>query len=226
MNIDNLFLCSIFDNIPLVDRELFLEKLHYKTKLYKRGNIIAYQGDKVDYLHVLLEGKVKAEMISQSGEIMKIETIIAPNVLAPAFLFAENNHFPVDVTALDACELMLISKNNMMKQLAHSEVFLQSYMAFCSGRTHFLADRIKLLSIKTIKGKLAQYILGRSKNGGFDLEMNQTELAEYFGVTRPSLARCLAEMIDEQIITLEKKQGKILNARALRNLIMQYPVNS
>ena len=121
---------------------------------------------------------------------------------------------------------MLISKNNVMKQLVNSEVFLQSYMAFCSDRSHFLAERIKLLSIKTIKGKLAQYILGRSKDAVFELDMNQTELAEYFGVTRPSLARCLAEMIDEQIITLEKKRGKILNARALRNLIMQYPINA
>ena len=38
-----------------------------------------------------------------------------------------------------------------MKQLAYNETFLQGFMAFNSNRIHFLSERLKFLSTKTIK---------------------------------------------------------------------------
>ena len=222
MNTNDLFLCPICRNIPVNERERFLSELTYKTKIFSKGERVASQGDVVKALYILLKGSVKAEMISESGTILNVETIHAPNPLAPAFLFAENNRFPVDVIALDDVEIILIFKESIMNQLARNEAFLQGFMTFNANRVHFLSERIKLLSTKTIKGKLAQYMLARTDNNMcFTMEMNQTTLAEYFGVTRPSLARSIAEMIDDSIINLKGKKGKILNLSKLKNLIVQ-----
>ena len=220
MNIDDLLLCPICGNIPENERETFLDALHFKTKSFKKGEWIAQQGDIVKALYIFLKGSVKAEMISEAGTVLNIETIHAPNPLAPAFLFAENNKFPVDVVALKECEIILIPKDTITKQLAGNEKFLQGFMGFTANRAHFLSERLKFLSTKTIKGKLAQYILERSKNTNFTLEMSQTALSEYFGVTRPSLSRSLSEMINEEIITLKGRNGKILNLAKLRELIV------
>jgi len=221
MNIDDLFLCPICNNIPVAERENFLKELKFKTKFLKKGEWIAQQGDVVNALYILLKGSVKTEMISESGDILNIETIHAPKPLAPAFLFAEHNQFPVDVVALGECEIIIISKESIIKQLACNEAFLQGFMAFTSNRTHFLSDRLKLLSTKTIKGKLAQYILARTNNVDFTMDMNQTCLAEYFGVARPSLSRSISEMISEGIISLKGKSGKILNLSKLKKLITE-----
>ena len=159
-------------------------------------------------------------MLSESGSILNIETIHAPNPLAPAFLFAENNRFPVDVIALEEVEVVLIFKESIMKQLARNEHFLHGFMTFNSNRVHFLSERIKLLSTKTIKGKLAQYILARTSDMRFTMDMNQTTLAEYFGVARPSLSRSIAEMMDESIIRLKGQNGQILNLVKLKRLLM------
>ena len=218
-NIDRLFLCPILENIPDCQREKFLNELHYNMKRYRKEELVACQGDVVDALYVLLDGSVKTEMILDSGAVMNIETIHAPNPLALAFLFAENNHFPVDVVALKECEVMIIQKESVLKQLISNEDFLQSYLAFSANKTNFLSERIKLLSIKTIKGKLAQYILERTHNMSFVLDRNQKQLAEYFGVTRPSLARSLSEMIEDNIIDLEKKEGKIRDSKKFKALL-------
>ena len=219
MNIDDLLLCPICKNIPINEQESFLDELKIKTKTFKKGEWIAQQGSSVKALYILLKGSVKAEMLSESGTVLNVETIHAPNPLAPAFLFAENNQFPVDVVALEDVEIILISKESIMKQLAHNEKFLQGFMTFNSNRVHFLSERLKLLSTKTIKGKLSQYILDRMNNMYFTMDMNQTTLAEYFGITRPSLSRSISEMIDEEIITLNGKNGKILNLLKLRKLL-------
>jgi CRP-like cAMP-binding protein len=216
MDTVDLLLCPICKNIPVDERESFLDALNIKTKSYKKGEWIAQQGDVVNSLYILLKGSVKAEMISESGTVLNIETIHAPNPLAPAFLFAENNRFPVDVVASEDVEVVLISKDSITKQLANNEKFLQGFMAFNSNRVHFLSERLKLLSTKTIKGKLAQYILERTSNLCYTLDMNQTTLAEYFGVTRPSLSRSISEMTEEEIISLKGKDGKVLNLRKLK----------
>ena len=221
MNTNDLFLCPICQNIPVNERENFINELQFKIKTFKKGEWIAQQGDTVKSLYILLKGSVKAEMISESGTVLNIETIFAPNPLAPAFLFAENNLFPVDVVALEHCEIIIVSKDSIVKQLAQNEIFLQGFMKFNSNRVHFLSERLKLFSTKTIKGKLAQYILARTKNADFTLDMNQTKLAEYFGVTRPSLSRSLSEMIDEKIIYIKGKHGKVLNLSKLRKAITQ-----
>jgi len=220
MNTDDLILCPICKNIPVNERESFLEALKIKKKTFKKGEWIAQQGDTVKSLHILLKGSVKAEMISESGTVLNIETIYAPNPLAPAFLFAQNNQFPVDVIALEDVEIVLISKESIMKQLACNEAYLQEFMAFSSNRTHFLSERLKFLSTKTIKGKLAQYILERTDNLCFTMDMNQTTLAEYFGVARPSLSRSLSEMVEEEIISLKGKKGKVLDLKKLKRLVV------
>lgn len=220
MNINDLFLCPICRNIPLSERESFLNGLNYHLKTYKKGAFIARQEDPVEALYLLLSGSVKTEMISDAGTVLSIEIIKAPKPLAPAFLFAENNRFPVDVIALEACEVVFLPKKSVMLQLSSNEAFLRGYMAFNSNRTNFLSERIKLLSIKTIKGKLAQYILSRARGNHFTFEINQTQLAEYFGIARPSLARSLSEMLEDKIITFKKNEGEILNMNALKELVV------
>ncbi|MCE5178205.1 MAG: helix-turn-helix domain-containing protein [Porphyromonadaceae bacterium] len=56
-----------------------------------------------------------------------------------------------------------------------------------------------MMSIKSLKGKLSLYILECTapQSRSFTLKRTQTQLAEYFGVQRPSLARTLGELIRE-----------------------------
>jgi CRP-like cAMP-binding protein len=78
------------------------------------------------------------------------------------------------------------------------------------------------LSIKTIKGKIAHFLLEQADEYGdsFELNRNQTELAEFFSVARPSLARSLSEMVEEGLIEVNKKQYGILNRKKLRDLLV------
>ena len=203
----NLSLCSICGKLSEEEQTALFSSLDYSTRSFEKGDWVARQGDALSSLYLLSKGRVKTEMITESGTILEVETLSAPTPLASAFLFAENNRFPVDVIALEECEIILIPKNAVMRLLATNEHFLQSYMAFNANRTQFLSERLQLLSIKTIKGKLAYYILKR----------NQTELSEYFGVARPSLARSFSEMIEEGAIS---REGKIVDMNKLKSYVL------
>lgn len=79
-----------------------------------------------------------------------------------------------------------------------------------------------MLSIKTIKGKIAHFLLEQADVEGntFRINRNQTELAEFFGVARPSLARSLSEMIEDGVIEVNKKEYKVLDMKKLKELLV------
>lgn len=213
----NLKSCPICGKLSVEEQAALSRSLTYSTKLFKKGDRVACQGDPLSSLYLLSKGRVKTEMITESGTVLEVETLSAPAPLASAFLFAENNRFPVDVIALEACEVILIPKQTVMRLLATNEHFLQSYMAFNANRTQFLSERLQLLSIKTIKGKLAYYILKRVQGDHYKQDRNQTELSEYFGVARPSLARSFSEMIEEGTIS---REGKIIDMDKLKGYVL------
>jgi len=219
MNTDLLFFCSICREKSPAQIEELKCTIEHTTKHYKRGELIACQGDRVSYLYMLSKGKVKTEIISDSGLTISVEEISAPYPLAAAFIFADNNRFPVDVTAMEDCEVILISKDSVEKQMAKCPGFLRGFMAFIANRVQFLSDRLKIFSQKGIKSKIAYYILQHDKNGTFELGRSVASLAEYFGVERPSLSRALSEMVKDNIIAFEAGKGKILNYNKIKELL-------
>jgi CRP-like cAMP-binding protein len=78
-----------------------------------------------------------------------------------------------------------------------------------------LSDKLYFLSFKTIRQKIANYLLKLpAKEGVVTLDRSQNSLAEYFGVTRPSLSRELANMQEEGLIEMERKTIRILNLKS------------
>ena len=222
MSIARFFDCPLCIGIPGGEREHFLEGFDYTVRNYARDEIVFRQGEACRFLYVLLEGEVKAEMTDDSGAMLRIETIQAPRALAPAFLFAENNHFPVTATVAEAAEVFIATKESVFRQLGRYEVFLRNFLAVNSNRTTFLTGRLQFLSFKTIRGKLIYYILelASPEKDKVLLDKSQQELAEYFGVTRPALAKVLYELADEGFITVNRREITILNRQALRRAMM------
>lgn len=215
-----LFFCSLCRNKSPQEMEQIQCTIPHTRKTYKRGEYIAYQGHKVTHLVMLIKGKVKTEIVSDSGFTMPLEDIRAPFPLAAAFLFADDNRFPVDVIALQDCEVLFISKEAVEKQMAACLGFMRGFMAFNANRIQYLSERLKIFAQKGIKAKVAYYILSKEKNKEFELGRSVAMLAEYFGVERPSLSRAISEMTRDGMITFDAGKGTILNAKALMELLL------
>lgn len=219
INHDLLFFCAMCRDKSEEEIAKLKCTIPHAVKEFKRGNCIAYQNDKVSYLYMLTKGRVKTEIVSNSGFSLPVEEISAPYPLAAAFLFADNNRFPVEVTALEDCELLLISKETVEKQMAKCSGFLRGFMAFNANRMQYLSERLKLFAQKGIKAKIAYYILSKESNGTFQLGRSVSSLAEYFGVERPSLSRAISELVRDHIITFDSGNGRIVDSHALMELL-------
>lgn len=167
-----------------------LEEISFHTRSYKKGEILARQGDVCNRLVILTKGSVRGEMIDYSGRLIKVEDIAAPRAIAPLFLFGEENRYPVEVTANEPTEVIEIPKTSVLELFRKNEQFLENYMNLSANYARTLSDKLFFMSFKTIRQKIASYLLRLYKQQQqlhITLDRSQQELSDYFGVSRPSL---------------------------------------
>lgn len=209
--------CPLFKGINNEELSFLLKDIHYQIKKYQKGQMIAQAGDDCNSLMIMLKGSVKGEMMDPSGKSIKIEDIEPPKPLAIAFVFGQNNRCPVNIVANNDVEIFRLPKESMILLLQKSVVFLKNFMDIISNRAQFLSDKIRFLSFQTIRGKLAHYLLQiiGPVDGEIILPKSQEELANMFGVTRPSLGRAIRDMHNDGLIEAKGKSIKIVDRKLL-----------
>ncbi|ASB51209.1 Crp/Fnr family transcriptional regulator [Alkalitalea saponilacus] len=198
-----------------------LSTVHYQVKKYDEGEVIAFSGDECKSLQIVIEGSVRGEMMDLNGKVLKIEDIVPPRPLAIAFLFGNNNRYPVTVTANEPTVILLFPKQSVIDLMQKNAGFLTSFMNAVSNRAQFISGKLKFLSFQSLRGKIAHYLLelDRHEKGVVTLTKTQEELAELFGVARPSLSRALRELHNEGIIKAEGKNIKIIKRVVLKEYL-------
>lgn len=211
---------ALFRGMPVEEIVSVISSTPYRIRKYKAGSIISQTGEPVNSFIMVISGSVKGEMIDYSGRVIKIEDVPASGAIAAAFIFGGRNRFPVNVVALSDTELLIIDKPDFLRFLKNNDRILTNFLDIISNRSQFLSEKIKFLNFKTIKGKLAQYILQSAGPDKSEIVLNMTQngMAEYFGVARPSIARVISELEDEGIINTKGKYLKILDRKKLAEL--------
>jgi CRP-like cAMP-binding protein len=220
MDYSVLISSPLFKGLGINDIEILLGKVSHKIRKFKAGTLVSQSGESVNSLMIVVSGIVKGEMVDYAGRVIKIEDIPAPGALASAFLFGNNNRFPVNVISSADTEILIIDKSDFLKLLMNNDRILVNFLNMISNRSQFLSEKIKFLNFKTIKGKLAQYILqkaGNDKNIIY-LDVTQNDLADFFGVARPSVARAMGELEEEGLIEAKGKSIRVINKSGLKDL--------
>lgn len=212
-HLDQLTKCNLFASMSEDEIQEALNVAGVKEQEFKRGDLIALQDEICNRLIILTKGSVKAEMSDPSGKMVKIEDISAPSPIAILFLFGPNNRFPVQVTAREDVSTMIIAKQSILQMLQSNKQLLSNYLDISAIYASTLRGKLHLMSFRTIRQKLAIYFLDLSKQAdgnSVTLDRTQKTLAEYFGVSRPSLSRELSKMQEDGLILINKKEIKIL----------------
>ena len=202
----------VFNGIDEKTIKNILEKNKYEIKKYSPDESIAFRGDEVKGLYVILKGTLTTEMLTEEGNVIKIEELVPSDVIASAFVFGKKNSFPVDLNAKDEAEILFIERKEFLKILFSKEKILENFLNEVSNKTQLLTSKIwNSFNNKTIKKKFCDYVKKNQKNNLFSIQ-NLGALAEYFGVERPSLSRVLSDLVkDEKLERIGRNKYKILD---------------
>ena len=223
MNYSALTNTPLFRNVSLEEIENIFGELSIRENRFKKGEIIVLQDEPANRLIILLAGSVEAQMTAPSGKVVKVEDVEAPNPLAILFLFGQDNRFPVQATARENVDAIVLPKQSVLKMLSMNETILKNYLDISADFASRLSRKLHFMSFRTIRQKIAMYLLHLAKVSGSDtvgLDKTKAALAEYFGVSRPSLEREMTRMQQEGLIVAERRQVTIRKKKELAQLIL------
>jgi CRP-like cAMP-binding protein len=211
----------LFKGLEIEDINSLINSSSHQIKQFSNKEVLAYAGEKVEKAMILLEGKLQGEMIDFAGNSLKIEEMEPPQMVASAFLYGPQSVFPVNLSAISEGKVLVIYKNDFTQLLSADQRVLNNYLNIISGKAQFLSRKITFLSFKTIKEKIAYYLLQNFKSGNQIITINQSQkgLAEMLGVARPSLARTISEMEADQLIKWERNQVEIVDLKSLKGIL-------
>ena len=211
----------LFKGLETEDINSLINSSSHQIKQFSNKEVLAYAGGKVEKAMILLEGKLQGEMIDFAGNSLKIEEMEPPQMVAAAFLYGPQSVFPVNLSAISEGKMLIIYKNDFTQLLSADQRVLSNYLNIISGKAQFLSRKITFLSFKTIKEKIAYYLLQNFKTGNQIITINQSQkgLAEMLGVARPSLARTISEMESDQLIKWERNQVEIVDLKSLQGIL-------
>lgn len=197
MLLTELLKISLFKGMNEIDVVEFLYGASNNLKRYNVGDSVVRQGDLCRGVYILVSGRVRCSMSGDNGKEITVDEMTAPCILASAFIFATENRFPVNVEALVTCELYVIDKARFLEFMHKHPVMLENFLRDISDRGVFLSKKVNEFALQNLKTRILAYL---EKNQDIH---NQRELAQRLGVTRPSLARALSELIAESKIKKE-----------------------
>ena len=218
---EQLFLIPLFRDLPLNIKHSLLDRLDISVYEVNKKDIIATQGTLCKKLYVLLEGKLRVDIIDGLGNEVMIEYIVAARAFATPHLFSSDGTLPATFTAIEDGILLTASKESMFKLISEEPKILHNFLCITGNCNVCTVTRLKTLSRKTVRERFVVYLLEHRKKNTTTVNIihNQATLAEYLNVTRPALSKEINKMIKEGSIEMEGKTVRILDEALLEKYV-------
>ncbi|MBK5194688.1 MAG: Crp/Fnr family transcriptional regulator [Proteiniphilum sp.] len=214
-----IFQCPLCSSVPEERQEEFLRDVRFSLRTYEKGDVVVTQGSRYESLYILIKGEIVTEMADEKGDFMKVEQLRAPNPMATGFLFSTDNRSPVSAICSVPCTLVVIPRENVYFLMRKYEEFMMAFLAYISNKVSFLSEKLRLVSLRSIRAKLAYYLLKESAGeNAFRLKISKEDISRLFSVSRPALVKVMMEMAEEGIIDVEGREIKIKDRSALQKM--------
>lgn len=179
-----------------------LRKVDFKIKDYKKNEIVFFRGDILKKVIIIINGTTHGEMQKFNGDTIVINQMKSGEVLASAFLFGNDNIFPVDLVTLENSKFLLFDKEKYLNLIQSDKRLLLNFINEISNKSQLLSKRIWFnFTHKTIEEKILSYINENAKNNKIKFLPSISALAKKFEVTRPALSREISNLCKKKILT-------------------------
>jgi len=200
----SLFLAnvSLFKGLNPQEISDCLKKVDFKIKDYKKNEIVFFRGDILKKVIIIINGTTHGEMQKFNGDTIVINQMKSGEVLASAFLFGNDNIFPVDLVTLENSKFLLFDKEKYLNLIQSDKRLLLNFINEISNKSQLLSKRIWFnFTHKTIEEKILSYINENAKNNKIKFLPSISALAKKFEVTRPALSREISNLCKKKILT-------------------------
>ena len=214
---DKIKKSPIFRDIRLEHLGTMFKCISARNVTYKKHDTIVDYGQKLDFIGVLLEGRIKIDKDDMSGDCdaTLVKELSAPSLFCETLVLADIDLSPVRFTALTDCETLLIDSKIVKNPCASRCVFhtqlIINLLHSVSCKSLKIIEETELL-LKSSLRKRILYFLNQHRNQRkiFTIPHSREEMAQCLYVNLCSLSKELRKMSNEGVLRFNRNEFEIL----------------
>lgn len=185
--------------------------------------MIIRAGDRCDHLTFIISGSVRYTVTNINGRFSVSQTLRAPAVISPDFLFGKITDYPCDVTALESTGILKISKSDYIRILGADSVFAFNYLNTLSVNAQKAVEGILSLTSGELPERVAFWIVALTQAGGTDITLTckARDLSSIFGVQRSVFEANMRQMQEAGLLEYDSTQIRITDRSRLLALLQK-----
>lgn len=202
-----------FDEVLLAD----IAK-HTRLHEYQRGDVLFWEGDPCEGLFIMQQGSAKIFRISTQGRQYIVRILQEGDTFAEVPTFDQGTS-PVNVEALEPCQVWVIDKNKLSQLIKEHPAFAQKVLVNFGRMLRGMVRMVSEMAFYQVTHRLARLIdteLPQDKSPHW----TQEQLAARLGTVREVVARSLKELERSGAIKLEDRRIQIADREIFEQWIM------
>ena len=188
-------------NVPLFsalpEQQLALLTSVVSRKSFPRGATIIAKDDITESLYVVISGRLKVMMSDEEGREV-ILAILGPNEFFGEMGLLDDSPRSASVVALEACEMLSLSKRDFKKCLAENFEMTMTVMRGLVKRLREADQKIGSLALMDVYGRVAHLLLEMAEtvNGQkvVTRKLAKQDIAKMIGASREMVSRVMKDL--------------------------------
>lgn len=188
---------------------------------YLAGETIVSAGDPCTHIKFVISGKARISISNSDERFVVSQSLEAPAVIAPEYLFGRDTHYPCSGVAIEPTGILQISKADYMKILGTDQIFLFNFLNTLSMNAQKGVEGILAIATGSLEERIAFWIISLTQRGGTDITLTcrQRDLYALFGVQRTSFIATLESLKSRNIIDYNQNEIRIHSRRDLLDIL-------
>ena len=182
---------------------------------YAPGETIIVEGDPCQAAFFIAEGRVRVYRLSLSGReqvLVRLGPGQAFNTVPP-FQPRPANHATVE--ALTPVTLYVISSGDLRTLVGECPELALVILRDFADRLDHLTKLVEDLSLRTVRGRLARFLLEHAREGAVARRWTQEEMAAHLGTVRDMVGRNLRALADAGLVRMDRQRIVLLDRDGL-----------
>ena len=207
----------LFHGIKPDERNAMLGCIGYHIGTFKKGDIVAFEGDNLKHIGIIISGAVDMVKEDLWGNKTMLVRMRKDELFGETFACGSDNVSVVTFLVSEDAKVLFLPFDRVMHSCTMACQFhhrlIWNMVKIIADKNRDLMRKVDVVSKRTIREKLLAYlsIQAQVQNARyFEIPLGRVELAEYLCVDRSALTRELAKMKEDGLIDYDKNCFRIL----------------
>lgn len=193
-----------------------------RIQAFGKDDFLFDAGDSANGFYYVQSGEVRIFRMDDQGKEVEVVRLNPGDFFGEAVVFVSDK-FPAFAQAVKNSKVLFFPKKIIFQQIDKSPTIARFFISLLAEKCIVLNKRIETLELKTVRQRLAQFILSQYQKQQSDviiLNMKKVELARFIGTISETLSRNLKLLQEDNLIEVHGRTIRVKNSTKLKQELL------